>query len=404
MNLTMTRLVAACALAAGVMSCGWARAATVTVSGAEELRQAAAKAGPGSRILLAPGEYTGGLHFGGLRGEKDKPIVIAAQDPRKAPVIRGGETGLHLNAPAWVELHDLVVTGAAINGINIDEGGPEQAPARGIVLRNLRVADVGAKGNNDCIKLSGLEDFRVEGCTIERWGSGSGSGIDMVGCRRGVIEGCVFRHTDSVGSAGIQAKGGSSQIVIRRNHFENAGGRAVNVGGGTGLKFFRPPLKDPPFWEARDIRVEGNTFTGGGAAVAFVGVDGATVRFNTIYCPGRWVLRILQETRTAGFVPSRNGEFTDNIIAFRAADIRSIVNIGEGTAPETFVFARNLWYCMDDAQRSRPSLPTQEKDGVYGHDPLFVDAAKNDLRVQSGSPARKMGADALPVSQGEGKK
>jgi len=55
--------------------------------------------------------------------------------------------------------------------------------------------------------------------------------------------------------------------------------------------------------------VEGNTFIGGGAPWR-LWADGAVVRFNTIYHPQRWALRILQETRAPGFVPSRNGEFT----------------------------------------------------------------------------------------------
>jgi hypothetical protein len=42
------------------------------------------------------------------------------------------------------------------------------------------------------------------------------------------------------------------------------------------------------------------------------------------------------------------------------------VNLGAGTAPETFTFARNWWYCVDQPERSRPKLPTPEIDGVYG--------------------------------------
>jgi hypothetical protein len=256
------------------------------------------------------------------------------------------------------------------------------------------VTDVGPTGNRDGIKLSGLDDFRVEGCVVERWGSG-GSAIDMVGCHRGVIENNLFRHTNA--STGVQAKGGSSQITVRHNRFENAGSRAVNVGGSTGLQFFRPPLKSPPHAEARDIRVEGNYFTGSDAPIAFVGVDDAVVRFNTIYRPKRWALRILQETNAPGFVPSRNGEFTDNIVVFRSNEwFEGGVNIGANTAPKTFKFARNFWFCLDSPARSRPTLPTEEANGVYGTDPLFRDAEKGDLRLQPNSPAKKMGADAMP--------
>src|SRR6185436_17236812 len=123
----------------------------------------------------------------------------------------------------------------------------------------------------------------------------------------------------------------------------------------TGLQFFRPK---PQGYEARAIRVEGNTFIGSDAPVAFVGVDGAVVRFNTIYRPHKWALRILQETHAPGFVPSRGGVFEDNVVVFRLEGwIEGGVNIGPGTAPATFRFARNAWYCEDRPERSRPSLP-----------------------------------------------
>jgi len=393
--------VVAVLLAVGLLLRGAASdavAADVLVHNAAEFRQAAAQASPGARILLAPGTYPGGFNFSNLRGETNRPIVIAAADPTRPAVIQGGEGGLHLSKPAFVELHHLVISNMTGNGVNIDDGGSFDTPAHHIVLRGLQVSDVGPQGNRDGIKLSGVVDFRVEGCVIERWGTGGGSGIDMVGCHRGGIESNLFRHTDTVGSTGVQAKGGTSQIVIRCNRFENAGGRAVNIGGSTGLQFFRPPLKSGEMHcEAKDIRVEGNTFIGGGAAVAFVGVDSAVVRFNTIYHPKRWVLRILQETRTSDFVPSRNGVFAENIVAFHSRDwSEGGVNIGSGTAPQTFTFARNWWYCLDEPARSRPKLPVEETGGVYGRPPMFRDAAAGDLRLETGSPTRNAGAEALP--------
>lgn len=350
-----------------------AAAAELFVRNAAELRLAAAQAKPGTHVLLAPGTYPGGFQFAGLRGETNRPIVIAAADPAHPPTIHGGATGLHLSRAAFVELQDLVLSNLTGNGLNLDDGGSSDGPAHHIVLRRLRISDVGPQGNHDAIKLSGVVDFRVEGCVIERWGTGGGSGIDMVGCHRGVIESNVFRHTDTVGSTGVQAKGGTSDLAIRCNRFENAGGRAVNIGGSTGLQFFRPPLRSgEPHWEAKDIRVEGNTFIGGGAAVAFVGVDGALVRSNTIYHPKRWALRILQENRAPDFVPSRNGVFTDNRVSFDSRDwSEGGVNIGSGTAPQTFTFARNGWYCLDAPARSRPRLPVEEKDGVYGQSPVL---------------------------------
>jgi hypothetical protein len=130
--------------------------------------------------------------------------------------------------------------------------------------------------------------------------------------------------------------------------------------------------------------------------VAFVGVDGAVVRHNTIYRFRRYALRILQETRGPGFVPCRNGRFTDNLIAFRAGELVQPINVGRDTAPETFVLARNAWYCLDEPQRSRPTLPIPEADGVYGRDPQFRDAERGDFQLRPGSPVGRTGIRANP--------
>jgi hypothetical protein len=216
----------------------------------------------------------------------------------------------------------------------------------------------------------------------------------MVGCRRGLIDACTFRdREDDPASSGVQAKGGSRDVSVRRCRFEHAGTRAVNLGGSTALAYFRPK---PEGFEARDIVVEGCTFVGSQAPIAFVGVDGATVRFNTFYRPRKWFARILQETRAEGFAPCRRGAFTDNLVAYRSGEIATPVNVGPGTAPETFEFARNYWFCIDEPARGLPRLPIAETDAAGGKDPLFRNPEEGDLRVLDRSPARAHGAEALP--------
>ncbi|MFO7775497.1 MAG: right-handed parallel beta-helix repeat-containing protein [Candidatus Hydrogenedentota bacterium] len=384
----MTRIFMTVAL---VLLVGAAQSESITVSDEAALAEAITTAEPGDRIQIAPGEYDGGMHFRDITGEPDHPIVIAGADPDEPPVFGGGGNGMQLSNIAHVTLQDIHFIGPSGNGLNIDDGGTFDTPSHHVTLRRLTIREVGPEGNRDGIKLSGVQDFRVEDCVIEDWGD-AGQGVDMVGCHRGVITGCQIRHNPAAPTAGIQAKGGSRDIVIRDSYIEGSA-RGVNIGGSTGLQFFRP---EPPGYEAKAITVEGNVFTRNQTPVAYVGVDGAAVRYNTIHRPGRWALRILQETTDDGFVPSRNGEFTDNIIVFHSEDWASGgVNIGPHTAPATFTFARNAWYCMDNPEASAPNLPTPETDALIGVAPLLTDPANGDFSLQPESPAQDKGHTPL---------
>jgi hypothetical protein len=361
----------------------------VRVSTAAELRAALRDAKPGTCVLLSPGDYEG-FSAEHIRGSTDKPIELRSADPKQPAVFTGG---LHLQAPQHLVLADFEIRGASANGLNIDDGGALDHSAHHLVLRGLAVRDCGRNGNEDGIKLSGVADFRLEACTVERWGRG-GSAVDMVGCRDGLLLDCTVRDRDENAAAtGVQLKGGTHDVTLRDCTFVDAGQRAVNIGGSTGLAFFRPK---PAGFEARAITVEGCTFTGSLAPLAFVGVDGATVRFNTFVRPRKWLARILQETREPGFVPSRKGVFTDNLIVYRSDELRTAVNVGDATAPETFEFARNWWHCEDAPSRPAPALPTPEKDGLSGAAPLFVDLAAGNYRQSPKSPALKFGAFARP--------
>jgi hypothetical protein len=348
---------------------------TVRVSSMIDLQRSLRSAKPGATILIAPGTYEGGVYAENLRGTKDRKIIIRGADPANPPVF----TSWQLSRVSDLEIGHLRLKGSKSNGLNIDDGGGKGSGTYNIRMHNVHVSDL-PRGNHDGIKLSGVESFVVEDCLIERWG---GSGIDMVGCHLGRIEKVVLRGG---GDNGIQAKGGSSDITIRRCGFFGAGQRGVNLGGSTGLEFFRPLGAT---YEAKNLTVEGCVFDGGVAAVAFVGVDGATVRFNTIHRPERWAFRILQETTAPGFVPCRSGRFEDNLIIFSSDRWASGgVNVGGNTAPETFRFARNHWFCSDRPSASRPQLPVTEADGVYGVDPQF-DLPSGKSRSKAGAGAFK---------------
>ena len=359
----------------------------ILVSNPAQLRKAVGEAKPGTIIRIAPGTYPGGVSASGLQGTAEAPIVIRAADPAHPPVFQGGGSAFQLSDVAHLEIHDLVIEKATGNGLNIDDAGTIETPTHHVLLRGLVVRDIGPRGNHDGIKLSGVDDFLVETCTIESWGSG-GSGIDMVGCHRGVIRGGVFRHGDNDGADGVQAKGGSSEIVVERCRFLHAGQRAVNIGGSTGLAYFRPKVQGH---EAKRITVRDCLFVGSMSPAAFVGVDEADFEHNTIIRPTRWGFRILQETREPGFVPCRNGRIVANLIVYRSDEMVVPINIGDGTAPETFQLDGNAWYCLDRPERARLNLPVRESNGRSGIDPQFRDLAAGDYRLRPGSPLSGVG-------------
>jgi hypothetical protein len=352
--------------------------------------RAARDARPGDTILVHDGTYRGTFWIENLQGTADQYIVIRGTS-RDGVRLDGGSESLHLSDCAYVRIEELTVTGQTANGMNIDDAGSIETPTHHIEVRHVTFTDMAASGNNDMLKLSGLEDFLIDSCVF-RNGSAGGSGVDMVGCHRGIIRNCTFERQ---GSNGIQAKGGTQFLRIERNRFVDAGQRALNLGGSTGLQFFRP--LDAPF-EAADIGVYANIFVRSVAPIAYVGSVRVDVANNTIIDPERWVMRILQETvDTTRFAPCGQNMFHNNIVVMRNT-LSTHVNIGSNTAPSTFTLANNLWYMSDNVDRSRPNAPPlTEQNGLYGIDPRFVSAS--DLHLQPGSPAISAGTrvDSLGV-------
>lgn len=336
-----------------------ARGSEVITRNDNELRAAVRNLQPGMVLKIAPGDYTGGHTVAGV-----EKLTVEALDPAQPPHFRGGAQAWHFSRCPGLAVRHLRISGQSGNGLNLDDGGKLDKPVVGIILEGLEISDIGPKGNHDAIKCSGLQDLTIRGCRITGWG---GQGIDCVGCHRVRITDCHFTGKDGfTASAAVQLKGGTSESVVEKCYFTNAGERPVNVGGSTGLEFFRPQgVKH----EASKIVVRENVIEGSLCAAAFVGVDGAEFSENTVLFPRKWIFRMLQENTAPGFVPSRGVLVRDNRIVFLRSQVQVEINVGADTAPDTFRFERNRWFAEDRPDASRPRLPVAESGGVYGTDP-----------------------------------
>lgn len=370
--------------------------------------RAAQSAAPGTEIRLHPGTHAGDTYLDLLRGTTNRPIWIRGESPTNRPLISGGTEGLHLSRARYVMLQNLEVANASANGINCDDGGLYGDPTASafLVFSNILVRDIGSGGNQDGIKLSGIRDFFLFDVEATRCGgNASGSGVDMVGCHRGLIRRCSF---GDLSANAVQIKGGSGDIEVSQCIISNAGQRGINIGGSTDFVFFRPPLvTNAPNVEAHSVRVFANVFIGCTAAVAYVGATNCIVAHNTLIEPGRWVFRILQETVSSGgytFAPCGNNTFRNNIVYYRHATLGSYVNQGANTAPSTFTVLNNLWYAYDNPGASPYALPGTVSGNTYGLNPAFSNAAVQNYRITLASPAATSGVVAAngPVSDRDG--
>jgi hypothetical protein len=296
--------------------------------------RAASMAAPGTRINIRPGVYGGSEDLRHLQGTEAEPIALVAQGD---VVIDGDgrELGLHLSDPRYVVIEGLTIRNTWPHGVNIDDGGSFDSPAEYIVLRNLRFQNVGNGGNNDCLKMSGVQNFWVLSSEFED--CDRGEAIDMVGCHEGVVSANHFHH---IPQHAVQTKGGSADVLIHANRFSDVAGRSINAGGHTGSPYFRP--LDSPY-EAARIHMVANLFEkSGDTPVAFVGCEACVFANNTIVVPQLWITRVLwQNTDKAR---AEHGLYINNLVVMPSpyATPASVIDVGRGASTKTFTFDANL--------------------------------------------------------------
>jgi len=357
------------------------------------LSEANASISAGDSIMVLDGVYEDGSQFlRDLKGTELNPITIYSET-RHGAIFRGGAEGIHLINAEHVVLDGFVSEGQTGNGFNIDDGSDYSTPTKHIEIKNCLFRDITPSGNHDFLKLSGLDSFHIHDCTFENGGTG-GSGIDMVGCHHGIIEDNII---DDAGATGIQTKGGTQYITIRRNILRDMSQRALNLGGSTGFAFFRPPIQRPfqDLFEAADLLVYSNVFIRSWAPIAYVGCVRVKVINNTIIDPENWVIRILQETTEPGFLTCANNSFINNIVYVRE-DLRE-VNIGPDTDPGSFHFSHNNWFNESD-NTWLPQLPVTDTFQT-DDDPLFVDLTGGDYHLMRMSPCIGQGRKVDFVSK-----
>ncbi|HET6428977.1 MAG TPA: right-handed parallel beta-helix repeat-containing protein [Phycisphaerae bacterium] len=296
-----------------------------------------AAAGPGDRILLAPGTY-GHYWLANKHGAPDSLIEVVAQDPMNRPVFDLGgvsSEGIQIASCSYILFDGLVVRGATEEGIHLQSaGGPA---SHHIIMKNCSVTMPSTSGNTDNWKSDYTSDTLFYNCTAEVNGD---CGFDFMGTTGGLI----MRSTMIGGNCGIHAKNGSYNMGFYKNFFDNAGERNFQFGG-NGL------------YNHHQIAM-GNVLVGASPqSVVYTTARYDEFRYNTIrnLQPGGAVIRILNEG--AATPPTGDNAFANNLIEYAGA---AVAYPGSNTDPASFTFADNFW-------SKAPSLPAPETGGVVGN-------------------------------------
>ena len=310
----------------------------------------------GDVLKIAPGEYPGGFFVSGIAN-----LTVEALDPADPPHFKGGKEAWHFTRCPGLKVRLLKCSGQSANGINLDDGGRRTEPVEDTLLEKLSIHDIGPSGNFDGIKCSGLKGLRIADCEISGWG---GQAIDLVGCSDAVLSNCRISGKDGYSQhTGPLFKGGCSKILMEGCTLINAGERPVQIGGSTGKDYYRPPGAN---YEAMAVTIRGNRIEGGTCACAFTGARKVEFTGNTIVRPGKWIFRILQETKAPEFLPCGEVTISGNTITFRREQVQTEINVGPGTEPATFIFEGNRWLAEDRPESSKPVLPVPERGGIHG--------------------------------------
>jgi hypothetical protein len=349
---------------------------------------------PGDTILIYENPKTN-QYVSNIKGNDKNWITIKAND-KNVVIFSGGNNAIHFSKVAYLRIENIIFESQTANGVNIDDGGNYKTASHHIQFLNCIFRNIKAKGNNDLLKMSGVNNFKIIACDFKN-GALKGSGIDLVGCHYGEISRCYF---ENMGSNAVQVKGGSANIDISRNWFKNCGARSVNLGGSTGLSYFRPI---DATYEAAFLNVYSNVFIGSMAPIAFVGCKEVKVINNTIINPAKWTIRILQETvDESRFISCSNNYFINNLIYYKSSSQE--INIGANTNPSSFSISNNLWYNYNNPSK-RPNIPVVDVHQITGKDPLFKNLLDANFNIKTESPAIEKGKDVeYPIYDFNGNK
>ena len=322
----------------------------------------------GDTLDVAAGTYAEALTDVIPAGADGAPVTIEAQDPASRPVLAPSRTDRVVligtsQTPnrAWIVLDGLVFDGKRVkldaikltsgaNHVTIRNGEVRNAPQQGILLSgaadhntftHLVVHDNGSSDLHHGIYVSASDNV-IDGCEFYRnagWGVHVYDGSSAPHADRNVISNCRSHDNARTGTrgAGIGLYSGTGNEALNDRVWNNLGGILTDYG-------------------ATDTRIENNTV---------------------------WGNRSNDPARVGVYIgaASSNALVVNNIVG---------KNAGQGitsASPGVTQIMNNLTFGNGADGIGTTGTQTTVAGNLIGVDPLLVDPANADYRLQAGSPA-----------------
>jgi serralysin len=330
---------------------------------------------PGDTVMVRPGTYNDPYGIAMKSGSSAGYITLKSEVPRAALIRTTAFAGVYMSS------------------YNILDGFDIQGPGHGIfnkelhhiVIRNNYVHDCGNSGmgamHSDFVTIEGNE---INKCASQTWDSG----ISIYEPRN---------ITGDTTTAGYR-------IIIRNNisHHNFQQGGPYTDGNGIIMDDFHNDQMGGANYPFPSL-VEGNVLhNNGGKGIAVHWSDHVTVRNNTSYFNNRDNKNTATYKGELSQWQCRDNLWVNNIaVADRNVNsTNQAISVGGGSSNTTFV--NNLTFNGTVGQssvfiESGSSISAAAANNKFGVNPLFVNAASGDFRVQSSSPAVNAGTSDYGV-------
>ncbi|MDB4939400.1 MAG: hypothetical protein JWP87_6372 [Labilithrix sp.] len=376
-----------CARDIHVATTGTDGAAGTATAPHKSIVKAVATAQPGDCVKVHAGTYaeTARIEFK-TDGTPTQPIVVWSVDGRGKAVIDGAN-----NRPGpgvIIRQDNVVIDGFEFknNPIDTDEqvvhfDGLTTGKGAGSVLRNCKIT-----GGYDHLKIN----QNAQGVLVEFnefYGKFGHLPLSLTSAPGLVLRGNFMHDWDTGDNGAVQLKGGSHDVLIEGNMFQDVVTPAGAIAMGDGCDSTCDI--DPDHYAAVRVKAMNNVFVRVGRGFDIQGCKDCAVLNNTFVDSGQGnvMFKLTTAATNGNSRDTVNARIQNNLIANPKGDGSEMIQINGNNGQGLQMDYNFMWNGSGQAAYGDSHPAGQDAHSVLNKDPKLVNAAAGDFKLSAGSPA-----------------